>query len=166
MSENPNAGPQGKGYNPDTAFTLEARKNPQAVAFSGQMSTPMWDFDLSQTLQRKNPQAVAFAEPQRGELFTSDVSNALTKGGGKPGQGYAGTLTSSAVRRPTPEECEALQGFPRSYTAVPHRGKTAADGPRYKALGNSMAVPVMAWIGRRIALVDALAHPARQACAS
>jgi DNA (cytosine-5)-methyltransferase 1 len=51
-----------------------------------------------------------------------------------------------AVRRLTPEECEALQGFPRGYTNIPG----AADGPRYKALGNSFAVPVVAWIGRRI----------------
>jgi len=54
---------------------------------------------------------------------------------------------SMAVRRPTPRECERLQGFPDDYTAIPK----AADGPRYKALGNSMAVPVMAWIGKRIA---------------
>lgn len=54
------------------------------------------------------------------------------------------------VRRLTPTECERLQGFPDGYTQVPHRGKPAADGPRYKSLGNSMAVPVMAWIGRRI----------------
>jgi DNA (cytosine-5)-methyltransferase 1 len=51
-----------------------------------------------------------------------------------------------AVRRLTPRECERLQGFPDDYTAIPG----AADGPRYKALGNSMAVPVMAWIGTRI----------------
>ena len=63
-----------------------------------------------------------------------------------------------AVRRLTPRECERLQGFPDDYTLIPYRGKHAADGPRYKALGNSMAVPCMAWIGRRIALVDALAH--------
>jgi DNA (cytosine-5)-methyltransferase 1 len=56
-----------------------------------------------------------------------------------------------AVRRLTPRECERLQGFPDDYTAIPG----AKDGPRYRALGNSMAVPVMAWIGRRIALVDA-----------
>jgi len=62
----------------------------------------------------------------------------------------------SAVRRLTVEECEALQGFPRSYTLVPHRGKPAADGPRYKALGNSMAVPVMRWIGERIQAVEDL----------
>jgi len=54
------------------------------------------------------------------------------------------------VRRLTPRECERLQGFPDDYTAIPYRGKAAADGPRYKALGNSMAVPVMRWIGQRI----------------
>lgn len=59
----------------------------------------------------------------------------------------------SGVRRITPRECERLQGFPDDYTAIPFRGKPAADcpdGPRYKALGNSMAVPVMRWIGQRI----------------
>ena len=55
------------------------------------------------------------------------------------------------VRRLTPRECERLQGFPDDWTLVPHRNKTAADGPRYKAIGNSMAVPVMRWIGERIA---------------
>lgn len=58
---------------------------------------------------------------------------------------------SMAVRRLTPTECERLQGFPDGWTDITHRGKPAADGNRYKALGNSMAVPVMAWIGRRIA---------------
>jgi DNA (cytosine-5)-methyltransferase 1 len=60
-----------------------------------------------------------------------------------------------AVRRLTPIECERLQGFPDNWTDVPYRGKPAADGPRYRAIGNSMAVPVMSWIGRRIAAVDA-----------
>jgi len=60
------------------------------------------------------------------------------------------------VRRLTPRECERLQGFPDDYTAIPHRGKPAADGPRYKAIGNSWAVPVAAWVGRRIASVDSL----------
>ncbi len=62
-------------------------------------------------------------------------------------------LTAMQVRRLTPEECEALQGFPRGYTAVPHRGKPAADGPRYKALGNSWATPNVQWIGKRIQAV-------------
>ena len=64
--------------------------------------------------------------------------------------------TSMQVRRLTPRECERLQGFPDDYTLIQHRNKPAADGPRYKALGNSMAVPVMAWIGRRIAMVEQL----------
>ena len=65
--------------------------------------------------------------------------------------------TSSEVRRLTPVECERLQGFPDRYTEIPWRKKPASDcpdGPRYKALGNSMAVPVMRWIGERIEQVD------------
>jgi DNA (cytosine-5)-methyltransferase 1 len=61
-----------------------------------------------------------------------------------------------AVRRLTPVECERLQGFPDRYTDIQPRGKATPDGPRYKALGNSMAVPVMAWIGKRIQEVDAI----------
>lgn len=53
-------------------------------------------------------------------------------------------------RRLTPRECERLQGFPDDYTLIPWRKGVSADGPRYKALGNSMAVPVMRWIGQRI----------------
>jgi len=66
---------------------------------------------------------------------------------------------ASAVRRLTPKECERLQGFPDDYTQIEWRNKPAEncpDGPRYKALGNSMAVPVMRWIGERISMVDAL----------
>jgi len=58
-----------------------------------------------------------------------------------------------AVRRLTPKECERLQGFPDEHTLIPWRGKPAdqcPDGPRYKALGNSMAVPCMEWIGNKI----------------
>jgi DNA (cytosine-5)-methyltransferase 1 len=63
-------------------------------------------------------------------------------------------MIGSAVRRLTPRECERLQGFPDDYTLIQYRGKPAADGPRYKALGNSMAVPVMRWILSRIALTS------------
>jgi DNA (cytosine-5)-methyltransferase 1 len=67
---------------------------------------------------------------------------------------HAVATSAMQVRRLTPRECERLQGFPDDYTQVPHRGKPAADGPRYKALGNSMAVPCMAWIGRRIQMFE------------
>lgn len=100
--------------------------------------------------------AVAFAENQRGELTVNDTAGSLKVGGGKPGQGYPAVATGWAVRRLTPLECERLQGFPDGYTLVPYRGKPAADGPRYKALGNSMAVNCMRWIGRRVEMVAAL----------
>ena len=61
-------------------------------------------------------------------------------------------MQNMAVRRLTPVECERLQGFPDGHTDVPYRGKPASDGPRYKAIGNSMAVPCMAFIGQRIDL--------------
>jgi DNA (cytosine-5)-methyltransferase 1 len=66
-------------------------------------------------------------------------------------------VATSAVRRLTPRECERLQGFPDDFTQIPYRNKPAdqcPDGPRYKALGNSMAVPVMRWIGTRINIVE------------
>lgn len=77
----------------------------------------------------------------------------------KMGDSAPHVATTMAVRRLTPVECERLQGFPDGYTAIPWRGKPATecpDGPRYRALGNSMAVPCMRWIGERIAQVDAL----------
>ncbi len=64
-----------------------------------------------------------------------------------------------AIRRLTPKECERLQGFPDDWTLIPYRNKSAEqcpDGPRYKACGNSMAVPVMRWIGERIQMVEQL----------
>lgn len=63
------------------------------------------------------------------------------------------------VRRITPLECERLQGFPDGWTDIPWKGKDSApDSPRYKALGNSMAVPCMAWLGRRIDFVEKEVH--------
>lgn len=61
-----------------------------------------------------------------------------------------------AVRRLTPRECERLQGFEDDHTLVPYHGKLAADGPRYRSIGNSMAVPCIRWLGERIAMVDDL----------
>lgn len=64
------------------------------------------------------------------------------------------TYDGWAVRRLTPRECERLQGFPDDFTLIRWRGKEAPDSRRYQAIGNSMAVNVMRWIGRRIELVD------------
>ncbi len=73
-------------------------------------------------------------------------------------QVYSVYQSSMSVRRLTPTECERLQGFPDNYTDIKSKGKPTPDGPRYKALGNSMAVPVMAWIGQRIKQVEQLSE--------
>ena len=71
-------------------------------------------------------------------------------------EALAAAGVSLHVRRLLPVECERLQGFPDGYTDIPWRGRAhSSDGPRYKALGNSMAVPVMRWIGERIEAVEA-----------
>jgi len=135
VCENPNAGPDGKGFREDgAAYTLEARTTTQAVAF---------------------------AENSRAELRLcggdGGVSSQLTTGGGKPGQGLPTIALPWAVRRLVPVECERLQGMPDDHTMIPWRGRNGApDGPRYKALGNSMARNAMEWLGERISMVEAM----------
>jgi site-specific DNA-cytosine methylase len=94
VSENVNAGPQGKGWQEDVAFTMEARHHAQSISSGMQ------------------------------------------------------------VRRLTPTECCRLQGFQDDYLDIAYRGKPAADGPKYKALGNSWAVTVVNYIGQRIQSVS------------
>jgi site-specific DNA-cytosine methylase len=100
-------------------------------------------------------QPVAFqpriARNGRGNM--GDVVNALQAQSGQTGKGDAAPCVATAmqVRRLTPVECERLQGFPDGYTNIPWRKSLESpDGPRYKALGNSMAVPCMRWLGERI----------------
>jgi len=102
----------------------------------------------------------------RGDM--GEIVSALNAQSGETGKGDAApcVATATAVRRLLPEECEALQGFPRGYTRIPWRGKPAdqcPDGPRYRALGNSMAVPCMSWLGRRIMEVEAVCLSAKAA---
>jgi DNA (cytosine-5)-methyltransferase 1 len=103
-------------------------------------------------------QPVAFAQNTRDEVryINGDgaIAGALAAETGMKQQTYI--KQSMAVRRLTPVECERLQGFPDSYTDIKSKNKPTPDGPRYKALGNSMAVPVMAWIGQRIEQVEAI----------
>ena len=91
------------------------------------------------------------------ELTASENVAGTVQRGGSGGRHDGVMQPDMSVRRLTPTECERLQGFPDGWTAIPWRGKDAAacpDGPRYKALGNSMAVNVMRWIGQRIDAVD------------
>jgi DNA (cytosine-5)-methyltransferase 1 len=95
-------------------------------------------------------QPIGLDEEQNAMINSFGTLKARTLGGG-----FEGTVMqpNMAVRRLTPVECERLQGFPDNYTNIPWRKAIdSPDGPRYKALGNSMAVPVMNWIGKRIEL--------------
>jgi len=171
VSENPDHGPDGMGVREGVAYLLEARENVQAVAFVQNTRDEVRLFgDDGQTVgalaaEPGAKQQCYLAEPftimERGRAGESNLeyrqdgtANAiLTPNGGRGGLGVGAIATRWAVRRLTPTECERLMGFPDGHTAIPWRGKPAdqcPDGPRYKALGNSMAVPVMAWIGRRL----------------
>lgn len=174
VSENPAAGPQGKGWQEDVSFTLEARHNVQAVAFAGQ------EREVAPTISARTNgggglgtdaeldgaiiavQTTGFSIKDYGADAIEELSPTLcsmshadshANGGGQ----VAVTIPSVngwTVRKLTPRECERLQGFPDDFTAIQWRGRVAPDGPRYKAIGNSMAVNVMRWIGTRIALVE------------
>ncbi|EDR3958991.1 Dam family site-specific DNA-(adenine-N6)-methyltransferase [Salmonella enterica] len=128
---------------------------------------PDTNHELAHTLGRNHGQEnVIITEPYtiairgREEDSTVEVRNdgtanaLLTPNGGRAGMGVGAVGWGMQVRRLTPVECERLQGFPDNHTLISWRGKDAADcpdGQRYKAIGNSMAVPVMRWIGERIA---------------
>jgi DNA (cytosine-5)-methyltransferase 1 len=111
--------------------------------------------NVSRSLRAADPMAVAFAQNTRDEVREMPYSGALAA---HPGMKQTTYLRQGlSVRRLTPRECERLQGFPDDYTMISYRNKPAEncpDGPRYKALGNSMAVPVMRWIGKRIQQVE------------
>lgn len=113
--------------------------------------------DISYTLTRTDVHAI-FQQNTRDEVRfiqgAGQIAGALVALAGMKQQNYLFNKISQKVRRLTPIECERLQGFPDNYTQIPYRNKPAEqcpDGPRYAALGNSMAVPVMRWIGNRIA---------------
>lgn len=101
---------------------------------------------------------VAFYPTNRQPEFGNyeDVSPPVKVGSNSGGNPPA--VCTTAVRRLTPRECERLQGFETDYTLIPYKGALAKDAPRYKALGNSMAVPVIRWLGERMAMVDQLAQ--------
>ena len=103
----------------------------------------------------------AFSCKDDGGDATDDISPTLRSmhhaDGGQPnGGGQVAIALGGIMRRLTPVEDERLQGFPDDWTLVPYRGKPACDGPRYRSLGNSFAVPVVRWIGERIAMVSSM----------
>ena len=139
---------------PAIAFTQNQRDELREVEIPGSLSAQPGMKQQTYIAQG----AVAF-EPgsiarNAGPAGESDLCPTLRK---EMGDNQPAVRLGTAVRRLTPTECERLQGFPDGYTSIPWRGKPAdqcPDGPRYKALGNSMAVPCMVWIGQRIQSVE------------
>lgn len=141
----------GSGISEECAHTLNTQdRHAVAVTIASKQQAMTCEDDLASTLganDHKEPQAVV------------DCAGTLTLGSDARGvdsdqiTNGSCAINNSQVRRLTPIECERLQGFPDNHTQIPYRNKSAdlcPDGPRYAACGNSMAVPVMAWIGKRI----------------
>ena len=144
-----------------TSYNLMASGKPHAVTVAirgsdGGATAELGD-DVATSLRASQgggdkPHVLAFAQNSRDEIRLQggdgQICGALAA---EPGMKQTTYLVTSAARRLTPVECERLQGFPDGYTDIPWRGKpTSPDGPRYKALGNSWAVPKFVWLGKRI----------------
>jgi DNA (cytosine-5)-methyltransferase 1 len=165
VCENPDAGPDGIGVRSDgAAYTLEARSVPQAVCVTeplpfdttqisspGNYSAPKAGDPCHPLAAGAHPPAVVGFQSSQSGVRLNDTAGTLDANYGS--RRHNGALVHLAVRRLLPVECERLQGFPDNWTLVPTgpKRKPAADGPRYKQCGNSMAVNVMFWIGARIA---------------
>ncbi|MFY0633661.1 MAG: DNA cytosine methyltransferase [Vannielia sp.] len=142
---------QNAGGHAAVAFAQNQRDEVREMAVSGALSA-------EPGMKQQTYVAQPFTLMERGrngepnlEYRQDGTSNAiLTPNGGRGGLGVGAIAHQWQVRRLTPRECSRLQGFPDDHTEVEHRGKPAADGPQYKAYGNSMAVPCIRWILNRL----------------
>ncbi|OZG48863.1 DNA (cytosine-5-)-methyltransferase [Pseudoscardovia suis] len=167
INRKPGNGGNGPGYEDDGAMYTLTASDVHGVWCTSDSGTNMAvGEDVSPTLTVHDSKNACFVNAPstciirsgkegggKGALVQRDMSGTLTTG--QQQTLFAGGDDAFAVRRLTPVECERLQGFPDGYTDVPWRGADhAPDSKRYKALGNSMAVPVMRWIGEGIRLVN------------
>jgi DNA (cytosine-5)-methyltransferase 1 len=150
----------------ETTKTLDAASGLNPTCAQG--GTAVMQPYLVGSLCARTGQSISVQDADQGHLMAvaqpvtfSNTADCLTAAYGTKWNGNASATNGSlfaahsmAVRRLTPVECERLQGFGDNYTDIKPNGKPTPDGPRYKALGNSMAVPVMAWIGQRIQQVE------------
>lgn len=146
---------------PDTA-ALAASARPPAIAFSlrGREEGNVPEVDPDGIVPALRTGGGGSGNPMVLDPQAFEIANVLTARMAKGintsvDEGQTPVLEAGAVRRLTPRECERLQGFPDDFTLIEFRGKPAADSQRYAALGNSMAVPVVAWIGQRLDAVSA-----------
>ena len=149
----------------EVSGTLATGNDQTIFCLAGDHAKAACDEDMCGTLaahDAKGGPMVAIAANQRGEVRLQNGDGSITGAipASQSGKQFNGLAGAGYVRRLTPRECERLQGFPDDWTLVPYSGRPAEgcpDGPRYKAIGNSMAVPVMRWIGERIAAALLLA---------
>ncbi|MEQ6604059.1 DNA cytosine methyltransferase [Pseudomonas aeruginosa] len=145
----------------EVAPTLRAMGHGDSHANAGgqvAIAYPLLEVGKQTGRSTSDPRAGLGVGAQHGVCVTGDITHTLKAEGfdaseDGTGRGQPITPEAAGVRRLTPPECERLQGFPDDYTLIPWRGKPATecpDGPRYKAIGNSKAVPVVRWIGRRL----------------
>jgi len=149
-----------------------SREEREAVAKATTRGTPVndpgrWPAEVASTLNAYFGEKQGLEDQHINDgapLFVPSTTGPLTAGMHKGPRGTEAiesnhVIVSPRLRRLTPRECERLQGFSDDYTRIPWRNKApedCPDGPRYKAMGNSMAVPVMRWIGERIEMVEEL----------
>lgn len=161
------AGKPGGGKGPliqdEISGTLSTVNNQSLVCMTDTQKNTSVDTEVSGTISahtRKDPPVVAFKHHQGAtDGSGADESEQIAGCHNVNDNTTAESGTNSVVRRLTPLECERLQGFPDNHTRIPWNGKPADECPdslRYKACGNSMAVPVMRWLGERIEAVDRL----------
>lgn len=146
MAGGPVGGNQGGDFIQQSVVAFNAEAQADQLPGAGR------DTSLNDGLTVSLLAAVAIGADVFNGQLTGDVAATMgTRGSSTNASGP--TVLTSAVRRLTPVECERLQGFPDDYTRIPWRNKPAdqcPDGPRYKALGNSWAVPKFTWLGRRL----------------
>ena len=143
--------------------TLAKAQHPPAIAFQTSGNCGAWETgDVTgalDTMTDPNSHVLAFSSKDHG-ADAGELAPTLRAMGHAESHANAGgqvaVAMGYAVRRLTPRECERLQGAPDDHTLISYRGKPMADGPRYKMIGNSMAVPCMRWLGERIALVHGI----------
>jgi DNA (cytosine-5)-methyltransferase 1 len=143
----------------DPCHTLAKGAHAPAIAFHGSQD-PDVSGDVTHPVGRNHGQETCVAFQTRGSnLYIGEISGTMGTNADRASGSAPMVQAAMQVRRLTPRECERLQGFRDDYTLIPWRGKPAdqcPDGPRYKALGNSWAVPKVRWIGERISAVDAI----------
>lgn len=152
---------------PEVTETFQRRTNvsrnnndclvPEAVTQYGDIAGSITKRSDSSPCADRGQNIVAMRESGQGYWMEDDVAGAIrAEGENRPSRpGHIVKQSGYRVRRFTPREVERLFGFPDDYTLIPRKhGKLAADAPRYAALGNSIAVPALEWLGKRIDIVD------------